>query len=165
MINILVQYLIKNGHLELPGVGILKCVKQESFWQNNEFIAPKEYIEFEHVDAIASKHFYIFLAESLNISIEQATLKLEQFLTDFKSQINGKITFNNLGVLTINNQILNWENKFNTGVYFKNIALTVAEKNNQINNDTRSRKDKWWIWAIVFFTISTSLILYKFYSI
>jgi len=165
MINILVQYLIKNGHLDLPSIGTLKCIKQESYWQNNNFIAPKESIEFESINVVPTKHFYSFLADELNISLEQATLKLEQFIFDFKSQNNSKLVFLNFGYLQYNDYLCTWHNIYDTNIYFKNLKLEVAEVNHQIDNNTNTIKDLWWIWALLFFILSASLIAYKYFSI
>jgi hypothetical protein len=165
MINILVQYLIKNGHLDLPSIGTLKCVKQESYWENNIFIAPNESVEFESINVVPTKHFYSFLADELNISIEQAALQLEQFINDFKSKNNSKLVFLNFGFLQYNDHLFTWHNTYDTTIYYKNLKLEVTEVNNQIDNNSNTKKDLWWVWALLVFILSASLIAYKYFSI
>ena len=165
MINLLVQYLIKNSHLDLPGIGSLKCIKEASFWQDSQFVAPKEYIVLELVDVKPTKHFYSFLAEELNISIEQATVKFELFINEFMEKADSKLTFANLGVLYLKDKHFVWENSYNSNIYYYNLSLEIAQNNQQLEQGVPVKKDSWWIWAFVFLVIAASLIIYKFYFV
>ena len=84
MIQPLVQYFIKNGHLDLPTIGILKWSRQSSHWEQDKFIAPKEFIVLELAEVSPNKHFYTFLSDELNISVEQANVQFENFIWGFK---------------------------------------------------------------------------------
>lgn len=161
MIQTLVQYFIRNGHLDLPSIGILKWSKQASFWEQNKFIAPKEFIVLEVTEVTASKHFFTFLADELNISIEQANLQFDHFIQQFKLQEIASLSFGNLGTLHKNGNDISWNNLYNADIYFKDLELNVADVYE--NNDTQfnAHKDYWWLWAIGLMLIAASLIIYK----
>lgn len=162
MIQILVQFLLKNGQLSLPNIGTLKWAKQESFWQNNKFIAPEENISFELNAVYPEKHFFIYLAEELSTSIDQATLQFEAFLNDFNNQKQTTLQLGNLGILQKNEDVVSWDSTYHTNIYFKDLDIQATTRNNELVNNV-VRTDKWWIWAIVFFLVSMGLITYQYY--
>lgn len=162
MIQILVQYLLKNGQLSLPNIGTLKWSKQESFWENNKFVAPKENISFELNAVYPGKHFFIYLAEELSVSIDQANLQFEAFINEFNNKKQATLQFGNLGILQKNDDVISWDSTYHANLYYKDLVIQATSRNNEFVNNV-VQKDKWWIWAIVFFLISIGLIAYKYY--
>ena len=161
MINTLVHFFIKNGQLDLPSIGLLKWSKQASFWDQNKFIAPKEFIELELTEVAPSKHFYNFLAEELNISIEQANLQFEGFIQQFKEQNISSLNFGNLGTLHKNENIISWNNLYNADLYYKDLEMVMAPLFESEYEHSNKRKDYWWAWSICLILIAAALIIYK----
>ena len=162
MTNSLIQYFIKNGHLDLPGIGSLKLHKEEAFWENNQLIAPKEKIILDPIANKPSKSFFIFLADDLGISIEQANLQFEIFINQFISQTIASLTIGNLGTLHKNASQISWNNLYHSDYYYHNLEPNIAEKSKDHSNEFASEKKvDWWVWAIVIAVIALSLIFYK----
>jgi len=161
MIQTLVQYFIKNGHLDLPAIGILKWSKQASFWENNKFVAPKEFIVLDKVEVTPSKQFYSFIAEDLDISIEQAILQFDQFIQQFKDQKMASLNFGNLGTLHKNESIISWNNLYNGDAYYKDLEMTISPVFEGETSDPDVPKDHWRIWTILLVIIAAALIMYK----
>jgi hypothetical protein len=161
MIQTLVQYFIKNGHLDLPSIGILKWSKQASYWENNKFIAPKEFIDLEITDVIATKHFFNFLSEELNVSVEQANLQYEAFIQKFLSQPITSLNFGNLGTLHKNQNEISWNNLYNADVYYQDLEMNIVPVFEEQTENNYRKKDYWWIWALVLVAIAAALIFYK----
>ncbi len=164
MINSLIQYFIKNGHLDMPGIGTLKLYREEAFWENNILVAPKEKIVLDPISNKPSKSFFIFLADDLGVSIEQANLQFESFINQFVTQTIASLTIGNLGTLHKNASQISWNNLYNSEYYFKNIALSLADTiDNNANEFAVEKKVSWWVWAIVITVTSLALIFYKLF--
>ena len=161
MIQTLVQYFIKNGHLDLPSIGILKWGKQASHWENNKFIAPKEFIHLEITEVVPSKHFFNFLSEELNVSVEQANLQYEAFIQKFLSQPITSLNFGNLGTLHKNQNEISWNNLYNAAVYYQDLSMNIAPVFEEHQGENNQKKDYWWIWALLLVAIAAGLIIYK----
>jgi hypothetical protein len=162
MINSLIQYFIKNGHLDMPGIGSLRLFKEEAYWENNQLIAPKEKIVLDPVANKPSKDFFIFLADYLGLSVDQAILQFDAFINQFISQTIASLTIGNLGTLHKNASQISWNNLYHSEYYFNNVETIVSETSNEDSNEFASeRKIGWWIWAIIISIISIALIFYK----
>lgn len=161
MIQTLVQYFIKNGHLDLPAIGILKWSKQASFWENNKFVAPKEFIILDKVEVTPSKQFYSFISENLDISIEQAILQFDHFIHQFKDQKMASLNFGSLGTLHKNENIISWNNLYNGEAYYKDLEMTITTVFEGETSTHDVQKDHWKIWSILLVVIATALIIYK----
>jgi hypothetical protein len=161
MINTLVQFFIKNGQLDLPSIGILKWSKQASYWELNKFIAPKEFIDFEVTEVVPSKHFYNFLADELNISIEQANLQFDGFIQAFQEQKITSLNFGNLGTLHKNENLVSWNNLYNADLYYKDLSMGMAPLFESEYEQANNNRDYWWVWTIGLILIATALIIYK----
>jgi hypothetical protein len=161
MTNLLVQYFIKNGHLDLPSIGLLKWSKQAAYWEHNKFMAPKECIVLEQTQVTPSKHFYNFLAEELNISIDQAHLQFEAFIQQFMGQETGHLHFGNLGTVIKTNTLITWHNLYHTDVYFMDFELSISPEFEGEKINTHQSKDYWWVWTIGLIAVALALIIYK----
>ncbi len=162
MINSLVQYFIKNGHLELPGIGSLKWLKQESYWENNMLVAPKELITLDPISNKPEVAFFIHLSDDLGISVDQAEIQFDEFLNSFKSQTIASLTFGNLGTLHKNAANISWNNLYYSESYFKfNEPTIVSNDSNDLDDVYSSSIKSWVLWAITIAIVSIILIVYK----
>lgn len=164
MIQNLVQYFILNDHLDLPGIGTLKWLKEEANWQNGQLIAPKEQIQMDPIDNKPSKHFYTFLADELAISSDQAALKFEKFISDFNNQTVADLAFGNLGVLHKKANQYQWISSFDASTFYTDILIDETQLSNPIPylENNHIQKEFWWIWALLISVISVGLIYFKF---
>jgi hypothetical protein len=166
MINTLVQYFIQHDHLDLPGIGTLKWVKQDAYWQDNQLVAPVENIILDLIDNKPSKQFYVYLADELSMSTEQAVLKYEQFCNDFLEKDMSQMPLGNLGVIQKKENQFHWISNYDASSFFKNITLSQESINHYEANleSTISNDNKWWIWALLITLFSCGLIYFKIYS-
>lgn len=163
MTNILVQYFIENDHLDLPGIGTLKWIKEEASWRDGILHAPKEQIVLDPIDNKPSKFFYVYLADELSVSTEQAIIQFDQYLNHFIEQSVGQLSLGNLGILKKNANQFQWISNYDASIFYQDLIIDSS------NNTTipyweidEPKQDKWWIWALIFMAISIGLILYKF---
>lgn len=166
MVNTLVQYFIQYDHLDLPGIGSLKWVKQDAFWQENQLVAPVENILFDPIDNKPSKQFYVFLADELSISTDQAVLKYEQFWNDFLEKDSTEMSLGNLGVIQKKENQFYWISNYDASSFYKNITLSqesIRQYETHLDSNG-SPIDKWWIWALLITGFSFALICFKLYS-
>ena len=162
MTKSLVQFFIKNGHLDLPNIGVLRWSKQESVWLNNQLSAPKETIVLDNITANPTKHFYSFLAEDLGISVEQASVQFEAYLLDFTSKKIASLNIGSLGTLLKNEEVISWNNLYNAEIYYKDLNISHSagtDIDNELSSETS--KDYWWVWSILIASIAIALIIYK----
>lgn len=164
MNNSLIQYLIKFGHLVLPGIGILKWQKQEAYWENNKLIAPKEQIILEPKFEKPAKSFYAFLAAELGISEEQAILQFEDYMDNFTGRTIASLNIGNLGTLHKNASQYSWNNLYNSVSYYRDIVPNLAENRTGelITENTSQKIATWIIWAGIITITAISLIVFKY---
>ena len=162
MITSLQQYFLRFGQIDFPGLGTLKWEKKEAQWVDGTLHAPIEHIIFDPQPTTkASKAFYNFLSESLDISNEQANIQLEAFIDDFKQDTKANITLGNFGVLSHDQASYNWECTYISNIYFKDIQLGNAISAPTLDQDAPIQKDQWIMWTIVLAAIAAISILYK----
>ena len=146
----------------MPGIGSLKLTKTEAYWEQNQLIAPKEEIVLDPMANKPSKAFYIFLADDLGVSVEQAILQYESFINQFISQTIASLTIGNLGTLHKNASQISWNNLYHSANYFNNITVaTTSNTNEDTNGFAPERKISWWVWGIIFTVVSLTLIYVK----
>ena len=162
MTKSLVQFFIKNGHLDLPNIGVLRWSKQESVWLNNQLSAPKETIVLDNIASIPTKHFFSFLAEDLGLSVEQASVQFEAYILDFTSKKIASLNIGSLGTLLKNEEVISWNNLYNAEIYYKDLNINHSV-GTDIENETtaETNKDYWWVWSILIASIALTLIFYK----
>jgi hypothetical protein len=161
MTKSLEQYFIQFGHLDLPGIGSLKWSKQEAEWQDGVLYAPQEHILFDPIGDKPSKQCYNFLGDHLGCTSEQAALKLEQLIQQFKEQTVSNFELGSLGVIQKQADHYKWTTYYQSVDYYKNINVKVASYANNEIEEEASTSTKWWVWAISIAVIAIALILYK----
>jgi hypothetical protein len=161
MIHQIVTYFIRFGQLDIPSIGNLKLSKKEAEWEQGILLAPKEMIQFELGDSIPSKHFYQYIANALDISLEQAAIQYEQ-IWETQLEQDRKLTLGNLGVLSKEGDSFQWKSHFDSTQHFNNIDLSSLPNSVSYEEEEAiQRKDKWYIWAIVLSIIAIIAILFK----
>ncbi len=161
MIHHIVTYFIRFGQLDIPSIGNLKLSKKEAEWEEGILMAPKEMIHFEKGDSTPTKHFYQYLANALDISVEQAAIQYEQI---WKTQLEQDriLALGNLGVLSKEGDSFQWKSYFDSTQYFNNIDLSSLPNSVSYEEEEAiQRKDKWYIWAIVLTVVAIIAILCK----
>ena len=124
MIHQLVTYFIRFGQLDIPSIGNLKLSKKEAEWEGGILMAPKEMIQFELGNNTPTKHFYQYLANALDISLEQAAIQYEQ-IWKTQLELDHKLTLGNLGILSKEGDSFQWKSHFDSTQYFNNIDLSI----------------------------------------
>ncbi len=163
MINKAAQYFIRFGHLDLPKLGNIKWQKKEAQWQDGVLYAPQESIEFEPMEVKPSKQFYIYLADQLCISNDQAAIQWEEKFNSFTTSMNDSIEIGNLGVISKVNGETIWTSNYDASKYYKDIHLASSViSETLITTDEKSKKDNWVWWALVFVVLAIISIFYKY---
>jgi hypothetical protein len=161
MINLLVQFFIKNGHISLPGIGTLQLTKNESFWDDGKLIAPNEYIQLDHKNFDQSNILIKYLSDELDVTQEEANTQFMKFLEPILSQQIASLNFGNLGTFHKNGAKITWNSIYKSDDYFNNIAPNLYQANDE-NSESKTRKDhSCLIWSILISVISIALIIYK----
>lgn len=161
MINLLVQYFIKNGHISLPGIGTLQLTKNESFWDDGKLIAPNEYIQLDYKNFEQSDVLIKYLANELDVTQAEANTQFIQFLESIFAQQVASLNFGNLGTLHKNGSKFTWNSIYKSDDYFNNMAPNLYPAEDENSNSTSRKDHSWLIWSIVIAAISIALIIYK----
>ena len=162
MINILVQYFIKNGHISLPEIGTLKLSKNEAFWEDGKLIAPNEYIVLDHKIVENNSHLINYLSAELDISFDEANDQYTQFLHPILSQQVVSLNFGNLGTIHKNGSKITWNSLYKADVFYKNYTPSIFEEALPNNHKVSSNTNKnMMIWTIIITALSILLIIYK----
>ena len=166
MINLLIQYFIKNGHISLPGIGTLHLTKNESFWDNGKLIAPNEQIILDHKSIDQNITLLNYLAYELDISLEEANAQFTIFLESILSQQVASINFGNLGTIHKNGSKISWNNIYKSDIYFKNVNPSLFNTDKaDISKLPMNTNQNWIIWTLIISIISILLIIYKNFSL
>jgi len=160
---ILEQYFIEQGQLDLLSWGCLKWQKKQASYNDKGIDAPLESILFEPIASAPSKHFYIFLADSLGISSEQAAIQYEQYIQDLFDGHQEQIPMESLGIFVFNNGILNWQSHFVSSNYYSDVFMNKVTNETVIEETSDEYKDNWVLMASIIAIISLLAILFKFY--
>ena len=163
MKTILEQYFIEFGQLDLLSFGCLKWQKKEAAFIESGLEAPKEFILFEPIEAIPSKHFYIYLADALSISIEQASIQYEHFIQNLFQDNQDRIELESLGYFTLTNGILNWNSSFSSHTFYSPIHFEKLTTEITLDEREEPAKDNWVLFASIIAILSLLAILFKFY--
>ena len=87
---ILEQYFIENGQLDLLSWGCLKWQKKQASFNDKGIDAPMESILFEPIASVPTKHFYIFLADSLGFPQNKQPFNMSIFYNPYLMVIKNK---------------------------------------------------------------------------
>lgn len=161
MNNHLVKYFIQFGHLDIPLVGSLSLVKKEASLSEGKLIAPSQSIELEYGNFAPSKSFYAFLANALDLSIDQAIIQYEFFWSN-NAKEGLTIYFGNLGDFKVVNDTYTWISNFDSSNYYSDITLN--EFTPSLSNDeyiSENNTSRWWIWPLVLALLAVFAILIK----
>ncbi len=163
MKTILEQYFIEFGQIDLLSFGSLKWQKKEASFSDNGIDAPKESIQFEPISSSPSKHFYIYLADALSISSDQAAIQYEQFIQDLFDGHQEEITLESLGSFHFVNGILQWNSHFISNAYYTEVYFNKVSNEPIHEVNSEDSKDNWGLYASIIAILSLLAVLYKFY--
>lgn len=163
MKTILEQYFIEFGQIDLLSFGSLKWQKKEASFSDNGIDAPKESIQFEPISSSPSKHFYIYLADALSISSDQAAIQYEQFIQDLFDGHQEEITLESLGSFHFVNGILQWNSHFISNAYYTEVYFNKVSNEPIQEVNSEDSKDNWGLYASIIAILSLLAVLYKFY--
>ena len=155
------QYFIQHGYLDLPGIGTIRLSKTEATWEDDVLIAPKETILFDPILNKPSKRFYIYLADLLGISSEQAAVKLDQILQEFKEKTFSDFEIGSLGTLHKQADVYTWKSKYDASTYYNNVTIKPLNSSDSSIKQLDNNTNRWLIWALILLITALGLILYK----
>jgi hypothetical protein len=158
MEKILEQYFVQKNELVLTNIGTLHLSKKPATWIGGTLHAPELTITFTKTNKKPSNQFYIYLAEALSISNEQANIQFEQFLDNNFNAHNNTLSIGNLGNLEKVDNEYTWMTSFNSKQYFKDITISPITA----NEERVEKKFIYWPWmALILFIIAIVAIVYK----
>ncbi len=160
MEKILEQYFVQNNELVLTNIGTIHLTKKPATWIGDTLHAPELSILFSIDNKKASNQFYVYLAEALSISYEQASIQFEQFLqTSFEAQ-EANLAIGNLGSIEKKGNEYTWVSNFISNNYYKNITISPIHANEEVEK----QKSIQWPWiAFILFIIAMAAILFKYF--
>ena len=164
MQNILEQYFIEFGQLDLLHIGQLKFQQSESVVDGGILLKPSEAIVYEATHAIPSKHCYQYIAVMLDISYEQAVIQFEQFIHSNFNDENKEFAWPSIGKLIKMDTAYIWQSNFISSQYFTDLHFEkMPISNTSQNTSPVEKKEQWWIAAIVITLLCSIAILIKIY--
>lgn len=164
MKNHLVKYFIQFGHLELPKIGNLKLHKLDPIFNGDQWESPTYKIHFEPTETQVDKHFYIYLAESLELSIDQAIVKFDEFINSIVSLPSATYTLDGLGNFIINHGRIEWQSDFDSNTYYDPLNFIPVAIESEVFDGDNGQKDYWIRWSLILFVLSIAAIIFKYYS-
>ena len=158
MEKILEQYFVQKNELVLTNIGTIHLNKKPATWIGETLHAPEVNILFSNDKKKASNQFYVYLAEALSISNEQASIQFEQFLqTSFEAQ-ESNLVIGNLGSIEKKGNEYTWVSNFTSSHYYKNITISPI---NAIEEVEKQISIQWpWV-AFILFIIAIAAIVFK----
>jgi cell division protein FtsN/nucleoid DNA-binding protein len=112
----IIQFLITNGQLNLPGLGNFYVKKKEGYFDEKTEIIypPKEIIEFEssfRKDPHQDQLLLHYICEEKNISESSAKYILEKYIEDLKAALleKGAVNIPELGNLLLKNNVVKFK--------------------------------------------------------
>lgn len=182
MEELIQSYLYKNAKCPLPQVGTLKVtsIKAVAWYAEKKIVAPRQQVNFS--DAVtAADDFISFIADRKNITESEAMKLLSDYCRNLKnlaareeSQLlqTGKFFVNDEGVLVFKaneihgyfmppvpaEQVLHQEASHNMVVGDK--ETNSAEMAAFFADAANSRKEKWWIAALILAAIGIAALLF-----
>ncbi len=163
MLLTLEKYFLEHGQLIIPGIGHLRFVQKDASHSGGQFNPPNEIIQFERLEASQtkpSKLFYIYLADQLDCSVEQAMIDYSNFFNDQLTN-NNFIDLGNLGQLKLEDTIYTYHSSFNSNNYYQDINFDKVLTENQNENNFNTTNNKWWILPLIIGVIAILAIFFK----
>jgi hypothetical protein len=158
MEKILEQYFVQNNELVLTNIGTIHLTKKPATWIGDTLHAPEQSILFTTAKKKPSSAFYIYLAEALSISNEQANIQFEQFLQNSFDIKDGSIVIGNLGSIEKKGDEYSWVSNFTSKYYYKDITISPIN----VNGEIEKQKTIQWTWiAFILFIIAIAAIVFK----
>lgn len=185
MYGTLYQYFLRYRQLPIPGIGTFLLERKPAVADfPNRIIHPPSFsVRLNHHPATPPISFFGWLAKALDTSDRDAVIRFNDFAHTLRLRINvgDKINWDGMGILSMG---LGGEIRFEPGVINMPAGLPVkaekvirehAEHSVRVGEDERtsvemiellnkqgSRKNQWWLWALVLGLITTMFIGWYF---
>jgi nucleoid DNA-binding protein len=177
----LYQYLLQHNSLSLPGIGtfLLERKSAELDFVNKQVNPPFYKISMLSKSTVPTNKQFTWLANTFQISNEEATQRFNEFVENMKSQLVGGDTINWKGVGTLNKTV-GGGIKFYTSNDYANVEEPVPAKKiirersehkirvgedertssemNEILHHQDEKKNYWWAYAAAIALIGTIFI-------
>jgi hypothetical protein len=164
MKQILEQYFIEFGQLDLLSWGSLKYQIIESTEDGETLTMPVESLDYDSAASLPNKHFYSYLADALSISHEQAIIQFEQFIAQSFDSTNSNFELSSLGVFKMENDKIEWHSYFKSSQYFTDLEFHKQTNHTPDSEGKVQSKENWWIAATIILIVSLTAILFKIYQ-
>jgi preprotein translocase subunit SecG len=103
MLGLFYQYLIHHHKIVLPGLGtvVLQRKSSASHFADHDFLPPSYTFQWMQTSANPPGNFFIWMAHKLNIAEEEAAIRVTNFISDVKREINAgkEIKWNGVGII------------------------------------------------------------------
>lgn len=190
MYPIIHKYLLQHKNVSVPGVGIFTIENKPAFFneQKSSLLAPQTQISYKAETALADRVFYDFLAKELRIDAVEAIKNFHEFTYQLKQDISHADAAVLPGIGTLTKQpdgsfLFEQENVLQD--YFAAqplLQIAAVDDASQISTSTNpntnsfvgeadliavpeeeetTKKDYWWVYAIVLAVVGIAAILYK----
>ena len=103
MLGLFYEYLIRHHKIVLPGLGtvVLQRKSSASHFVEHNFLPPSYTFQWQQASANPPLHFFAWLAGKLNIAEEDAAIRVNNFISDIKKEINAgkEIKWSGIGII------------------------------------------------------------------
>jgi len=103
MLGLFYQYLIRNDKIVLPGLGtvVLHRLPSEIDIADHTVSPPAYTFAWQQESMAPPKRFFVWLAHQLNIAEEEAAMRVNNFVSDVKKEINAgkEIRWDGVGII------------------------------------------------------------------
>ena len=186
MYPLVYKYLLQYKKVSVPGIGNFSVTTLPATIDADTLYAPKNIIQFKPETAIADRIFYEFVAKELSINEVDAIKQYHEFAYQLKSDISHAegVQFPGIGILKKQDSgSFIFEPEDSKLLFYPNIKLLQTNNNsnkqNKISNsfieknpsenieltpvvvEETTKKDFWWLYALVLGIIGFAAIAYK----
>ncbi|MES1216259.1 MAG: hypothetical protein ABUT20_12160 [Bacteroidota bacterium] len=103
MLGLFYQYLIRHHKIVLPGLGtvVLQRKPAASHFAEHDFVSPSYTFQWVQTGTNPPASFFEWIAYKLNIAEEDAVIRVNNFISDVKKEINAgkEIRWNGVGII------------------------------------------------------------------
>lgn len=180
MNNLIVEYLFANKCCPLPGIGELKYDLKSAthLVAEKKIVSPTYDISLSESN-VEDAHFVKFISQELNISLEEAKLKLEDYCNRIINARDTSIELVDAGIFYVNaDGNLKFEQEKLPAEFIQEVDAIRVSRNNVhqiLVGDTESTSEEmtgffnsaepktkkmWWLWALIIFVIAAAIIVF-----
>jgi len=192
MLQLLYKYLILNKKVSLPGIGVFYITRHPSSldFSKKQFTAPSAEIIFKENRNEADKKLFRFIGSNQQIDEQNAIQNLNLFSAGIKEKLEsvGTVQLSGIGILTKSRVgTISFKQEQSLNTFYENVAsermmrevssesskpsiieenypgIAVEEAATDAEN-SRPKRDYWWLYAIIAASIAVAAIAYYYYQ-